>query len=425
MGCRTVGEFAGEFKEMLSPEALDAMGREAGLCERVREIAPRRLAARPAGELRVRTGGDAGGPAAGFQRAAREGGELQGVPQAVVEAGVRGLHARAVRLDRRAVGDSDAARHGGSRGIRPRGDPGRHSFAVEDALRERFPGRFKTVSPAAELHATMELPEGTASRTALTADAGAERPHLPDAASLRDALLLADRGCFDVDYLAAVDRAGKSINPTVLRATANGRELADLRERPLKQCDLPKTGAVDLDVDWRRGATTLRARLVARWNPKDGACVLLVTNLPRGASPPSRSARSAGCAGKWNCCSRSGSRTPTCAPSTPPTRTSPRGWSGPTLAAAALKRHVAHATQVLRRVEISTRKVAMCARHGLVRRVAGPRLREKPSPAVRSPQPHRLPGPQRLAVPSETRSPKRPSAVRPGTRPLDCLSTYL
>lgn len=35
------------------------------------------------------------------------------------------------------------------------------------------------------------------------------------------------------------------------------------------------------------------------------------------------------------------------------------------LAAAALKRHIAHATQALRRVEVSTRKVAMCARHGL------------------------------------------------------------
>ena len=45
----------------------------------------------------------------------------------------------------------------------------------KDALRDRFPGRFKTVSPAAvELHATMELLEETASRTALTADTGAD-----------------------------------------------------------------------------------------------------------------------------------------------------------------------------------------------------------------------------------------------------------
>ena len=36
--------------------------------------------------------------------------------------------------------------------------------------------------------------EGTASRTALTADPGAERPHLQAADSLRDSLLLADRG---------------------------------------------------------------------------------------------------------------------------------------------------------------------------------------------------------------------------------------
>ena len=183
----------------------------------------------------------------------------------------------------------------------------------------------------------MELLEGTASRTALTADTGAERPHLPAADGLGDALLLADRGYFDVHYLAEVDRAGGhfavragvSINPTVLRATANDRELADLRDRPLKQCDLPKTGAVDLDVSWRRGATTLRARLVARWNPKREAYVFLVTNLPRERVSAEQVGQVYRCAGKWNCCSRSGSRTPTCAPSTPPTRTSPRGWSGP------------------------------------------------------------------------------------------------
>lgn len=45
MGCRTVAEFARQFKEMLSPEMLDAKGREVGLCERLREIAPGRLAA--------------------------------------------------------------------------------------------------------------------------------------------------------------------------------------------------------------------------------------------------------------------------------------------------------------------------------------------------------------------------------------------
>lgn len=44
MGYRTVTGFSREVKKTLSPEALDALGREAGLCERLREIAPRRLA---------------------------------------------------------------------------------------------------------------------------------------------------------------------------------------------------------------------------------------------------------------------------------------------------------------------------------------------------------------------------------------------
>ena len=374
MGFRTVNGFAREVKELLSPEALDALGRELGLCRRRREIAPGRLAVGLLASFacgRVETLADLQrhfnalhGSAASYKAFHKQLSKpefaafMRGLFDLVVEQwAIRTLRATEglAEFDRVVIQDGS-------------------SFAVKDALRERFPGRFKTVSPAAvELHATMELLEGTASRTALTADTSAERPHLPDADSLRDALLLADRGYFDVDYLAEVDRAGghfvgratESINPTVLRATADGRELAGLRDRPLRQCDLPKTGAVDLDVIWRRGATTLRARLVARWNPKRGAHVLLVTNLPRERV----SAEQVGQVYRlrwqvellfkvWK--SYANLRAFDTAN---PNIAEGLVWAA--LAAAALKRHVAHATQVLRRAEVSTRKVAMCARHGL------------------------------------------------------------
>jgi len=72
------------------------------------------------------------------------------------------------------------------------------SFAVKDALREQYPGRFKKQNPAAvELHVTMSLLNESVEQVTLTADTAPERPHLPSPEALRDDLLLEDRGYFD------------------------------------------------------------------------------------------------------------------------------------------------------------------------------------------------------------------------------------
>ena len=50
------------------------------------------------------------------------------------------------------------------------------SFAIKDALKEVFPGRFKKVKPAAvELHATLDLLDESLSKVTLTADTASER----------------------------------------------------------------------------------------------------------------------------------------------------------------------------------------------------------------------------------------------------------
>ena len=374
MGCRTVGEFAREFKEMLSPEALDAKGREVGLCQRRREIAPGRLATSLLASFacgRVETLADLQrqynalhGRRVSYKAFHKQLAKpaFAGFARGLFDLIVGQWAIRTLRTTEGLAGFDRVVIQDGS------------SFAVKDALRERFPGRFKTVSPAAvELHATMELLEGTAARTALTADTGAERPHLPDADSLRGALLLADRGYFDVDHLAAVDGAGghfvarapESINPTVLRATANGRELASLQDQPLKQCDLPKTGVVDLDVNWRRGAKAFRARLAARWNPKREAYVLLVTNLPRERVSAEQIGQAYRLRWQVELMFKEWKSHANLRAFDTANANIAEGLVWAALAAAALKRHIAHATQVLRRVEVSTRKVAMCARHGL------------------------------------------------------------
>ena len=98
------------------------------------------------------------------------------------------------------------------------------SFAVKDALRERYPGRFKKQNPAAvELHVTLSLLDESVEQVTLTADKAPERPHLPSPETLRGDLLLADCGYFDLDYLGAVNgaggyfvvRASASVNPKV------------------------------------------------------------------------------------------------------------------------------------------------------------------------------------------------------------------
>jgi len=61
------------------------------------------------------------------------------------------------------------------------------SFAIHDALREVFPGRFKVVKPAAvELHTTMDLLCDAPTTVVLTPDTASAQPFFPEPAALRD-----------------------------------------------------------------------------------------------------------------------------------------------------------------------------------------------------------------------------------------------
>ncbi|MCA1604570.1 MAG: IS4 family transposase, partial [Acidobacteria bacterium] len=124
------------------------------------------------------------------------------------------------------------------------------SFAIKDALKEVFPGRFKKVKPAAvELHTTLDLLDESLSKVILTADTASERAALPEASSLRGSLLLTDRGYFDRDYLSALSKAGasfiirapKGLNPKVLEAfDAQGQRIRQFCGKPLKTLRIAK-----------------------------------------------------------------------------------------------------------------------------------------------------------------------------------------
>src|SRR5438094_5433752 len=166
------------------------------------------------------------------------------------------------------------------------------SFAIHDGLREVFPGRFKAIKPAAvELHTTMDLLCDAPTTVVLTPDTANEQAFLPDPASLRDSLLLADRGYIDLHYMSRVQDAGgfflirakAGMNPQVVEAfREDGTRLRSLRNKPLKaiHAKLPKRQRVELVVTWQVETYTLRLRLLISWNRRTQEFCSLLTNLP-------------------------------------------------------------------------------------------------------------------------------------------------
>src|SRR5947209_788499 len=166
------------------------------------------------------------------------------------------------------------------------------SFAIHDGLREVFPGRFKAVKPAAvELHTTMDLLCDAPTTVVLTPDTTNEQAFLPEPATLRGSLLLADRGYLDLHYLRRVQDAGgfflirakAGMNPQVVHSCPQDvQRPRSLRNQPLKaiHTNPPKRQRVELVVTWQVEAYTLRLRLLISWNRRTQEFCSLVTNLP-------------------------------------------------------------------------------------------------------------------------------------------------
>jgi len=249
------------------------------------------------------------------------------------------------------------------------------SYALKHTLKRVFPGRFRTVSPAAvELHVTLDLLSEGTETVVLTPDSESEVHHAPSPQSLSGGLLLADRMFFVKDYLAAIAAAGgyflikakDTLNPRVVAAySAQGVEVRAFRflNQPLndlKPC-IRQYQALDLDVAWG----DFQARLVVTWDKKNKTARYLLTNLPRAEF-----SLEAVCDAyrlrwqvellfkEW----KSYASLHAFDTSNPHIA---EGLLWAALCAATLKRYCAHMAQRLWRVPISTRKVAMCLRHVL------------------------------------------------------------
>src|SRR4029453_16346768 len=199
---------------------------------------------------------------------------------------------------------------------------------------------------------------------------------LPEPVSLHESLLLADRGYLDLHYMHRVQDAGgffiirakAGMNPQVIEAfREDGKRLRSLRNKPLKaiQAKLPKRQRVELLVAWQVETHTLRLRLLISWNRRQKEFCYLVTNLPAKRYHLDMICR----AYKWRWQVellfkewKSYANLHAFDTANPAIV---EGLIWAAIAAAALKRFLAHMTQLLLEVPMSTRKVAMCAMHVL------------------------------------------------------------
>lgn len=247
------------------------------------------------------------------------------------------------------------------------------SFALKPALRGVFPGRFTTIEPAAvEVHATYSGFSDEVSAVRIAPDADAERQFLPDPRTLTDRLLLADRGYPSVPYFEAVRQHGgsfivrltRSYDPWVRTAWVDGRRI-DLSTRMRLSRFLAQHSArrLDLDVEFERGHRVVGFRVVALPG-RDKAMTRLCTNLPRTPFSLDLVARLYRFRWQIELCFKEWKSYANLHKFDTGNAHIAEGliWAG--LCAAVLKRFLAHAAQrVGKGTPMSTRRVAMCARH--------------------------------------------------------------
>jgi hypothetical protein len=183
------------------------------------------------------------------------------------------------------------------------------SFALKATLAGTFPGRFTTIEPAAvEVHATYGGFADEVSRVQIAPDAKAERPFLPDPATLTDRLLLADRGyCAEsttsagrADLIVAAQlsqrgvlrgrcrargtfivRLTRSDDPWIRTAWIEGqRTTVPTRSRLSRFLAQHAGQRLDLDVEFHFGPRVVGFRVVVLPG-REAAMTRLCTNLPR------------------------------------------------------------------------------------------------------------------------------------------------
>ena len=246
------------------------------------------------------------------------------------------------------------------------------SFALKKQLRDAFPGRFTTKDPAAvELHVTYSGFSDEIKRVQLAPDKEAERQFLPDPSTLKDRLLLADRGYPDIKYFQAIQEQGgsfivrltRSHNPWVQAAWIDGKRAPLPKPVRLSNFIAQHAGRrMDLDVEYVRRKHRVGFRVVVLPG-HEKSMTRLCTNLPR--TPFSLDLVSRLYRFRWQIelLFKEWKSYANLHKFDTANKHIAEGLIWASLCAAVLKRFLAHATQLIGGKPISTRRVAMCAGH--------------------------------------------------------------
>jgi hypothetical protein len=246
------------------------------------------------------------------------------------------------------------------------------SFALKKTLRDVFPGRFTTIEPAAvEVHATYSGFSDQIGSVEIAPDKEAERQFLPEASTLKDRLLLADRGYPGVGYFEAVREQGgsfivrltRSHDPWVRAAWVEGKRFPLRKSVPLSRFIAQHTNRrMDLDVEYERGKRVVGFRVVVLPG-NEKTMTRLCTNLPR--TPFSLDLVSRLYRFRWQIelLFKEWKSYANLHKFDTGNEHIAAGLIWASLCAAFLKRFLAHAAQYVGGKAISTRRVAMCAGH--------------------------------------------------------------
>jgi len=217
--------------------------------------------------------------------------------------------------------------------------------------------------------------------TPLTPDTTSEQAFLPEPPSLRASVLLADRGYVDLHYLRRVQdeggffliRAKAGMHPHVMEAwREDGKRRRSLRNKSLQtiHAHLPKRQRVALVVQWHGDGAPLCLRLMLSWNRRTKSFCYCLTNLPAKPYPLEVICRAYTWRWQVELLFKEWISYANLHAFDTTNLTLVEGLIWIAIAAAALKRFLAHMTQLLIVVPMSTRKGAMCAVHvigGIVR----------------------------------------------------------
>jgi hypothetical protein len=255
--------------------------------------------------------------------------------------------------------------------------PDGSAFALHKALAEGVPGRFTAVRPAAvDLHGTWDVLQDAPITRALSPDTEAEHDDRPAPESLRGEVFLADRGDLALTSVRDIDRHGgcflvrstSHLHPHVIEAyRADRQRLTSCQDRDCQAltAKFPTQQRAALAVEGLIEGAPLRGRLMVRWHPETTGFDDLCTHLPQDRYPISiiclgyqRRGHVALLWKEWksypNLHKFATEKATICA-----------AWLWASLAAAAMKRFLAHAAEHLLEVGIATRQASMPSAYDL------------------------------------------------------------